>query len=151
MRNLFFLLSIPCFLYSASPQLIINPISIHLPTPTESDLDAGFVQDHDNNIYHAVKIEVIEGSPMRPWTLYLRAKNRFFSPTRAHKQVSDLNWKHNAEENNSYRTVTTSKTAVFSSPSGEGRRIKLDLSVNVNWQDANELYSLPLEFILEEN
>ena len=148
--RLILLLLLPLSALATPAQLIVNPISIRLPSPSESDLDKGYVQDHEYKVHHAVKIEVVEGSPKVPWRLYVKAKNPHFQPSRFRKNATDLAWKHNAEENNAYRTVSTSKALVFSGDSGEGRRLKLDLAVRVDWADPSSRYSLPLTFILEE-
>ena len=146
-----FLLCTSLLIADSDPVLSITPSIIELPIVTTEELHQGFVQKFPRRIQHALKIHVQSGSPKKPWSLYVKAKNPKFFPAHAGKSASDLLWKHNHERGHAFRELNTHKQLVFQSVNGDSKRLKIDFSALLSWADQPESYSLPLSFILVED
>jgi hypothetical protein len=126
----------------------IFTVRVDLPSPTQADLERGYVEKGGYGNTTAVLLKINQKKQNTPWRLQVKSEGKWFKPSNLKKATSHLLWKHNHEEFNAYRRLSNSKNEVYFSSSGEEKELALDLRLFIDWCDKPASYSTNLVFIL---
>ena len=131
---------------STGPDLSSDVQEVLLPLVTEEELNGGELRTDPSTGFYAVHLNVTGGEAHRGWVLWVRADQSVFRPEAVGKPCTDLRWKLDQEDQQSYRRLDDHEAIVLENPAGGDARVTLDVSVDLGWRTSPGTYSLGLLF-----
>lgn len=130
----------------SAEQIIIDRVMLHFPSPTVSDINAGYI-DIQNTLHQSdLKIDC-RVNTNQTWELYLVARQPYFTPFELEKPIHHLLWKHSNNSIHQYKQINPYKTLVAVGKGPE--TLYVDFRLKTNWNDIPAFYRVELDLIME--